>query len=468
MSRRLIDRARGFVHDIERVVALSDEASNIRVLSDRTLYILQNLSGEDVTFLSRYGEIEIGGFYLPVTEGSPEASDVYDAVNLIRKDLNNMSVESTLECICEQLQNIATSISEAQGESSSCTIGSDVETSDGEEGGDLPDPVNGIAYEEPSEITNRKCKAANYIHGSISDVVTELKLNRADQYGFAGLAFVLSLLSTVIGGLILGPFGVLLGAVVGSFLAMATLLFKASFSLTLLETAITGDEPGAICALYEATTASGARSDYLDILDDEGATSLEIEFVEHLLTNNLLNLLFFGWGDSEGVIDDATIIHDCSTCAGVVEQWLFEADAESWTFTDLSTLGATATMAYEGATEALRDDIDIPNTPNALGDCRNHSPVISVAADGQTRVTINHDGPTDSVLTGLKAILSFDTEPDEEFQLTYTAAGQYQHTFTTVDELVGLDVRVARAQDGSPSGAWAFTFDIEDVTIELL
>ncbi len=315
MARRLIERAMGFVHDIEKLPSLSDVANNIRLLSDRSLYILQNLSGEDVTFLSRYGEIEQDGFYLPVQEGSPEAETVYNAVNLIRRDLNDMTVEDTLECICDQLKEIAGAVSAAQGNSCGCEIGTDVETSDGEEGGPLPDPVNGVAYEEQSAITDRKCLAANYIHMSIRDVVDELKLNRADQYAFAGLAFVLSIVATVVGALILGPFGLLLGAVAGSFLSMALLLFKGSFSLTLLLTAITADQDGAVCALFEAGSASDARDAYTTHLLAEGATSVEIEFVEYLLSNNLLNLLFFAWGDSESVIEDVTPVSNCSTCA---------------------------------------------------------------------------------------------------------------------------------------------------------
>lgn len=315
MSRRVISRAGGFVHDIEMVSSLSGVASNLRLLSDRSLYILQNLSGEDVTFESRYGEIETDGFYIPVQPGTAEASTVYDAVSLIRRDLNDMTVEQTLECICEQLKDIAAGISAASGATGACTVGSDVDTSDGEQGGSLPDPVNGVEYEEPSAIDDRKCKAANYIHGSISEVVNELKLNRADQYGFAGLVFVLSLVTTIVGGLILGPFGILLGAVVSSYLAMATLLFKASFSLTLLESAITADEPGAICALYGAGSASVARSNYVTHLLGEGATSLEIEFVEYLLSNTLLNLLFFAWGDSEDAIENTPIISVCSSCS---------------------------------------------------------------------------------------------------------------------------------------------------------
>lgn len=462
MARQLIDRARGFVHDIDTVAALSDVASNIRLLSDRSLYILQNLSGEDVTFLSRYGEIETGGFYLPVQEGSPEAETVYDAINLIRRDLNDMTVETALECICEQLESIAASISAAQGESATCTIGSDVETSDGTEGGPLPDPVNGIDYDPPSAIIDRKCKAANYIHGSISEVVTELKLNRADQYLFAGLAFVLALVTTIVGGLILGPFGLLLGAVSGSFLSMATLLFKASFSLALLETAILADQDAAICALFEATSASGARTAYLAHLTAEGATALEIEFVEFFLTNNLLNVLFFAWGDSEDVIDATPIISDCSSCVSILEDWDFVAGLEGWTYTDTSVPPETAVMAWNAGTEALRNTHTIAGAPVGTTAIEDHSPVISHPSVGNQEVEVQYGAPSDAIVTSNAIVVEFLGSPDEVFGAPpITVPTTRIESITTIDTITGITVRTGRTD----AGPTVFTIDIERVIL---
>jgi len=322
MARRELSRVQGFVHNILTVASLSDVPNNMRLLSDRSLYILQNLSGYDVTFLSRYGEIEDGGYYLPVLAGSVEAGEVETAVNLIRRDLNDMTVEATLECICSALNDIAGSISAAQGTSCGCEIGTDVETTDGQEGGPLPDPVNGIPYESPSPIVDRKCKASNYIHNSIRDIVTELKLKRADAYAYAGLAAVLSLLTAIIGGVVAGPFGAVVGGVAGAYLAGALQLYKASFNLSLLESAILSDEQGAICALYLSSSASAARSSYVAHLALHGATSLELEFIELFLSNNVLNLLFFEWGDSASAIENVAITHSCETCGIVYADWI--------------------------------------------------------------------------------------------------------------------------------------------------
>jgi hypothetical protein len=317
VAKRLIRDVKGFVQDIEQVKALSDEFSNIRLLSDRSLYLLQNLSGTDCTFYNRYGTIDNDGFYTPVLDGTPDAEVVDSAVDILRRDLNSMALEDTLQCICDRLGEIAGTLSGASNDACSCDIGSDVETTDGQEGGPLPDPVNGVEYTAPDPIVDRKCKASNYVHGGLKAVVQQFDENSVTTLAFGGLALVLTVVSTILTGAVFGPFGVLVGAVVGAALSLSTLLFKDQVDMGDLLTYIEADEAGAICALYNAASASGARSAYSAHLDGQGASELMVEFVELIFSNNLLNLLFFEWGDSATAIEAATIIHDCSGCGFV-------------------------------------------------------------------------------------------------------------------------------------------------------
>ncbi len=310
MGLRDIESVGGAIHDVARLKSMDDGPCNVVLVSERTLNIIQNYAIDEATYTSRYGVEFKGGDYVPVDPEHTDYEFVLGVIRAYRNEVNDMTCD-----LVAAIAGLTATISASATADCACQIGSDVETTDGEEGGDLPDPVNGQEYTEPSPISDRKCKAANYIHQGIRDIVNELKLNRADQYSFAGLQFVLTLVTTVIGGLVAGPFGVLVGAVVGSGLSMALSLFKGSFSLTILLAAITADEQAAVCALYEATSASIARADYLQVLDDEGATSVELEFIGHLLSNNILNLLFFEWGDSEDAIDNVVAEQTCTACA---------------------------------------------------------------------------------------------------------------------------------------------------------
>lgn len=319
MTTRLASSVKGAIHDVARLKDMGGEPCHVLLVSEATLNIIQNYAIDEVTFTNRFGVLFSGDFYEPVTPSHADYDFVLDAIRDYRLEVNDVTCD-----IIAALSGIEAAISGSAAADCSCQIGTDVETTDGEEGGDLPLPVNGVPYEEKGIFADRKCLAANYIHQAVRDTVNELKLNRADQYTFAGLQFVLTLLTTVIGGLIAGPFGLLVGAVAGGSLAMALDLFKASFSLTILLTAIGANEEAAVCALYEAATAGDARSQYLAVLTDEGATAPEIEFVEHLLSNNIVNLLFFAWGDSEDVIENTTPEIDCAVCACDDPEFLFD------------------------------------------------------------------------------------------------------------------------------------------------
>lgn len=310
MTMRRLEAVGGYIHDVGHLQSLDASDQHLICVSPQTLSIIQNYAISDATFTSRYGVNFVGDFYTPVSESDASWEFVLETIRNYRTEVIDMTCD-----IAGALNALTAVLSSSISNDCGCQIGTDVDTTDGTEGGPLPDRVNGVDYEAADPIIDRKCLAANYIHQAIRGVVNELKLNRADQYGFAGLQFVLTLVSTVVGGLILGPFGLLAGAVVGGFLAMATNLFKGSFSLTILLTAITSDEAGAVCSLFDATSASSARSAYTAHLLGEGATSVEVAFIENVLTNTVLNLLFFAWGDSEAAIDATTPEQDCSTCS---------------------------------------------------------------------------------------------------------------------------------------------------------
>lgn len=349
--------------------------------------------------------------------------------------------------------------------SCSTAVGSDTDTDDGQEHGPLPDPVNDVPYSEPSAIVDRKCKAANYIHGNTFELVEKFRQARIVEYAFAGIAFALPLVAAIVLGVALGPFGVLVGAVVGSTLGMATDLIKASFSLPFLRIALLADEPAAICALFEATSASQARTDYFQVLSDNGASSAELSFVGKLLPNNVLNLLFFAWGDSESAIDATPIISDCTGCTQVLEQWLFETGLEGWTYVDESTPPSSASMAWHAFSESMRDTHNLKIIPFSNAVVRDTSPAISHVNTGEIKITVNYGAPTDDVNSAIEVGAKFAGSPDEVHLIDVTTGGQLQYTFTTLDEIIAVTVFTGRSQGASPDTEYTFWMKIEDVTL---
>lgn len=302
-------RVKGSVHDLQHAETLLDDDCNVLLVSSRTLFVLQNLAQLDAGFESRYAAdyLEAGLYRSPETE--LELSSVANIANSVVLEVSPVTCD-----LVGTLNAIAAALGSQSGASCGCDVGTGPDTDNGQEGGALPGPVSGVDWTEPDPITNRKCKASNYIHNAVRDAVNELDLNRVDTYAYAGFAFMVSLVSTIVLGVVAGPFGLLAGAAISAWVSMALLLLRGSVSLAALYDAIVADEAGAICSLFRATDAVSARAAYSAVLTAEGASALEVEFAEYLLSNNVLDMLFFEWGDSADAIENAVITHDCSTC----------------------------------------------------------------------------------------------------------------------------------------------------------
>lgn len=319
-------RVAGSLFSLEALQLLDDDNCNALLVSDRTLYLMQRFALNEVNWWGRYASEYVGSDgYIPVLADSDDGGVVDTIARMFRLEIEDMSCD-----IVGAINELTVAIAAAQNTSCCTVIGTDVETTDGQEGGGLPDPVNGIAYESATAIDDRKCLAANYIHMSIRDAIKELADNNVDSYAYAGLSGISGIVAIIIGGAIAGPFGALIGGVIGLILTMSTMIFKATITLDDIYDLVIDNEDDAVCSLYTAVSSSGAKAAYEAYLSGAGATSLQVEFVGLFLTTNLLNLLFFAWGDSETAIEAITPV---STCGGCDWQHTFDftIDEQGWT-----------------------------------------------------------------------------------------------------------------------------------------
>lgn len=336
---RRISRADGFVHDIETIKVLSTEQCNIRVLSDRTLYILQNLSELDVTFESRYGVILANDLYEPVRLYTDDGLVQEQTVDIIRRDLTDMTIEDTLICLCDEakaisgtLTGVVAAINSLKTAGCGCEVGEASDGESGTEGGAPPAPVGSITYSFPAEIDDRKCKAANSIHFFVRDLIEQLDDAGADNYGVLGLGIVISAVVGVIGSVATSPVGGLVLAVAGLVATFAAALVGIETDLSVIKDVLDENEDDLICALLSAVTADDARDAYESILvADATLGSVAIGMVMLLFTNSMVNVLFFETEDSEAFLDSYTPPNDCSACATTFSHtFLFDVTDGGW------------------------------------------------------------------------------------------------------------------------------------------
>lgn len=305
-GKQLLTAVRGFVHSIEEISGLSGNRTNARVLSDKSLYVLQNLANYDAGFVSRYGTIEDGEVYIPIEDNGTNFEEFTNTVYAVRRDLSDMSFEESLTCICAQLSNIAATMS--SNASCGCTVGEGADTGEGEEGGSVPDPIGSIVFEEPAVVDERKCKAANSIHETIRNAFNDLDAYPIETWSSYGLVFAIGIITAVLAALA-APIVALLIGVAGAVSIFAAKVIISGVDLGDIVAELDSKITELVCLLYNSTNAGAARSGYLALLT--GLSATEVELVSLLMTNGLMDLLYFDTAESAVYWDTYTGPVDC-------------------------------------------------------------------------------------------------------------------------------------------------------------
>lgn len=245
--------------------------------------------------------------------GDESSTDIMAGVNQVVTAINDIIVAST----CTPQVSV------------SCdgTGGGTEVPSDGGTQGDTPP----TGWSEPPdavgtpEYDTRKCKMANAIHESLVDWLTLWQTYEVDGFASSFLTIALiSLLGALVGEiatpvpLIDGIIGLIIGYLSGVAIVIITTTFNLATILSLMSTY----EQELVCELYNATTTQGGIDDYIQILDDNGASAGDILLLRAVIAIDLLNNLFFKRGDA---VDDALADYTaplscagCTTCSNWV------------------------------------------------------------------------------------------------------------------------------------------------------
>lgn len=453
-----INRARGFVHDIEFLSGLSDEPCNVRLLSDRSLYVMQNLASKDVGFYARYGTIIDQGQYIPVENGTTNAELVDTTQDLIRKELQDLSLEQGLIKIADAIEFLALNQccpSDGSGGSGE----NEGSASSGQDNGvDSPDPTKWPTYQE---YKADKCNRATGIINQFQE-----DINNFEQLNWVGLlalpigeALILlaaTLITPIPGDEILGVLAVI-STLAGGVLPV----------VAVVKSSIVNVKDDLICNLYEAPDVSTAKADSRATLQAEidaqssGIVQAAASLMGNMfLTNNSLNKLF----DPDALFDYPTA--DCSNCAQQGdEDWNFEFNQEGWTFSDDSNVNGSAQGVYDAAGEALRTDFQYNTSPNATGLGRWTSPVISFPITSLPRVTVEHNAPSDAIGTAISCFMQFQSSPQEFKGVVVSSAGTAVLNFTTNDTVVGMFIQVGRSNGPVGGPAVDADMNLERITL---
>lgn len=299
---------KGSVFDLVTLKSLPDDNCNVLLVSDRTLFLLQTVAKNELTWPTRYGVLGDFSLYAPA-----ESSDDLDFVNITgasaQKELINMTCDFV--GVLTGIKNALLAIS-----SSSCCseIGQGADTGSSEQGGDVPAPIGDIEFQEPVSITDRKCKAANAIAAMLGGAFTGLAAYPLPNWALATLVVCVAAV-TAIFGLLAAPLVALVAGVAGSVIVFAARLKLGDIDLENIASTLEDNYESLVCALYYATTSEGAKNEYLAVLESAGLTDTELEVVSLLMTNGLLAVLFFDTDDTSDYLDNFEATVDCASCS---------------------------------------------------------------------------------------------------------------------------------------------------------
>lgn len=464
---RFQDTVKGTVFDLPHALSLDPNDCNVLLVSSRTLYFIQAFSRQEIAFRARYAASFLEGGRFVLADSPSDLDNIADIVNLYGLEVFDMSCElvAALGGVTSAINAMAAGLAASQ---CGCDVGQGQDSNDGQEGGPLPDPVGDIQFSAPTGVPDRKCKAANLIHETVEGIFVDLDAYGVDDMSVLGLAFVVGIVSAVIGTSVATPIGGLIAAVAGFAAVFAARLIGITVSLADIVSVLAANEEDLVCALNGATSASSARAAYQLVLDtDGGLSSAEKGLVALLLTNSSLNGLFFDANGLDDFLATYTPPVDCSTCPTPTSWfWTFPTDEQGWVhFSEFSQLGGTQTGVYVSG--ALRSVCHTSLTPATRSGGIWRSPDLLIdAVAGVTEFEVTFGATSDALPAVQGAVIQYTDLSRDEARVTQATPGVATITATQNNTIEWVGWRHERG-DPSPSVERDWTCDLNEALLTL-
>jgi len=325
------------------------------------------------------------------------------------------------------------------------------------------DPPIGPGEQFPDQASyfDAKCNAANAIYDQIKGNVDWLKNNNADLIAgnLGGLAAGLSLMF-IIGG----PVGWATLAAEAAVLSIGSFLIQSAINFEDLQTALADVHDECVEALYNASSAGLARSNFIVALEASttGLSPVETTITSLMLNDEMLNELFNPRRDTAEYQSDDEV-----TCGSVLALWSFVASAESWTFRDDSTPNASATGSYDSEFEALsHDQVIIAGGPQRFSIAVDVSPTLAQVVVAGNSVQADHDATSDGFVVSRTLTVTYtDASEYSTFKSAHAGAGSIILDLTVAGTIETIELETARS-NGAGSAGYTFTTKTLEVRIQ--
>lgn len=311
MSLKRLSRVFGSVFDVVALSEIPDDDCHVLFVSGRTLYLMQHFGNNEVNFLARYADSfsEDGRYYDSVDLDSANV----DLVQRIAQDYRLEVLDMQCTDVIAAIDNLAAQVGlvniSSQG---GCGCDGGVLDSEGLDNNTPPDPTD-------ADFLAGKCRVANVIVDRVLYVTRQLDNFGVDDAFGALLGLTTTLVITVLAS---GPIGWSVALVLGLASGLITIWAALSGTdLGDLETAITANQDDLVNSLYQAASATAAKTAFLAILDGIPLSAALQSLVGFMLPVNVLNELFLPTGtyvDGTDYQNGDYVATDCeATCLAI-------------------------------------------------------------------------------------------------------------------------------------------------------
>lgn len=378
----LLDSSRvsGAVHSLTHIDTLDADDCNVLFVSSQSLYVLQNLAILDATFVTRYATAFVQNtLYEAAVVGQLSGDQVADLASSLASELQPVTCELT-----SVLRDIQVTLASSD---CGCNVGEGADTEATESGGSVPRPIGSLVYEEPSAVSERTCKAANWIWESVTNILTDLEPYNIELLAATGFSLALGTTAAVI-ALAVASLGAVFIVVAGLLAAFVAQYALGGFSMSLMISTLNAQRDTLICILADSTNSSDARDDFLAHLVSSGVSSTGASLISLLLPNSVMALLFFDTPESAAFWPTYTPPYDCSACT-VACTWEFIGAPGSPRGTgSLVVDGSTRTLGSISIAGGYTMQIEIPG---AACDKLNLGYEIFSVSGWTNRVSVSND-----------------------------------------------------------------------------
>lgn len=312
------ERPRGSVHDLQHALSLAESGCNVLVISDASMYVLQNWLDLDLTFAARWADTLDDQGYTPIDSQSPNYAAWRNLVEQIQSEVRDMSCD-----IVPYLERIATALESLQPETSTwdevltdlllplteIATGADVlaltSAIQGQDTlccgsvADLP-YFDETPSADPNPNTSTFCDRAWSFARNWDDAVSEVVAK-----AYLGTTLSMGLVAAIV-ALISLPVAAI--AAIATIAAGAVLDISKEDFLSVIDDLVSD----IACAIYNSADASSAKGAIDSFIEAAGLPSVAEDLLKLSISMDALNAIF---GETYPIRSDSSG-SDCEQCLG--------------------------------------------------------------------------------------------------------------------------------------------------------